>query len=303
MTTRQFRTYHQVDASAGAELVDQVVEQRRRLETRLTRIDRVVAIASGKGGVGKSAITANLAAVLASRGRSVGVADADLNGPSLARMLGASGARLEVGDDGIQPAIGAANVRLMSMDLLLTAEDSPVRWREPTQDSFIWQSTLETGALREFLADVAWGEADYLLIDVPPGTDKLARLLQLVPRPAAVILVTTPSEMARVVVSKSVRLVQEAGVQVTGLVANMTHHVCSACGVSAPLFEADGARRLAESVDAALWAEIPFDPRLAASTDGGTPFVLDEAASPAAVALAALADRLEHETTPERSAP
>jgi ATP-binding protein involved in chromosome partitioning len=149
MSARQFRTYHQVDDPAGAELLEQVLDQRRRLESRLANVGRVVAVASGKGGVGKSAVTANLAVTLARRGRRVGVADADLNGPSLARMLGAAGSRLVVREDGVEPAVGAADVRLMSMDLLLSAEDAPVRWREPQQDSFIWQSTIETGALRE----------------------------------------------------------------------------------------------------------------------------------------------------------
>lgn len=291
---RRIRTYHEVSDPAGAQIVDQVVDQRRRLESRLAAIGAIVVVASGKGGVGKSAVTANLAAALAARGLSVGAADADLNGPSLARMLGVAPQPLQVTCDGVQPASGAAGVRVMSMDLLLEADDAPVRWREPADGGFVWQSTLETGALREFLADVAWGELDCLLIDLAPGTDKLARLLQLVPNPAQVLLVTTPSEAARFVVAKSARMLTDAGVRV-GLVANMTAYHCAHCGTSARLFEADGATRLAEAAGIPLLAEIPFDPRLSASTDGGRPLALEDATSRAGVCFHELASRLAGE--------
>lgn len=295
---RRIRTYREVSDPAGEAVLDQVAAQRRRLVERLSRVRHVVAVASGKGGVGKSAITANVAAVLASRGLRVGAADADLNGPSLARMLGAAGARLRVDDDGVTPAEGAAGVRVVSMDLLLAAEDAPLRWRGARGvdgAAFLWQSTFEAGALREFLADTAWGELDYLLIDVPPGTDKLARLLELLPSPPAIALVTTPSEMARAVVARSARLAREAAAAAVGLVANMSAYVCAACGRESPLYAADGARRLAEATGAPLWAEIPFDPRLALATDAGAPFALDGGDAPAARALHALADRIAEE--------
>ncbi|MBI4545305.1 MAG: P-loop NTPase [Gemmatimonadetes bacterium] len=292
---RRIRTYHQVDDPAGAEVLEQVLAQQHRLAQRLARVQSTVLIGSGKGGVGKSAVAANLAAALGALGRQVGAADADLNGPSLARMLGAAGQPLRVVDDGVVPATGAAGVRVMSMDLLLAAEDAPLRWREPAQGGFIWQSTLETGAVREFLADTEWGALDYLLVDTPPGTDKLARLLELLPRPEAVLLVTTPSEMSRFVVAKSVRQVRNAGVRVLGLVANMTAYVCEHCGRSQPLFEGEGARRLAEAAGVPLWAEIPFDPRLASTTDAGRPLALDAADAGAGRALRELAERLEHE--------
>ncbi|HEX7120332.1 MAG TPA: P-loop NTPase [Longimicrobiales bacterium] len=299
---RRIRTFHEVGDAAGRAMLDQVVAQRRRLAERMARVRTLVAVASGKGGVGKSAVTANLAAVLAARGLCVGAADADLNGPSLARMLGAAGARLRVGDDGVAPAEGVAGVRVVSMDLLLPDDDTPLRWRDagPGGDDgagFLWQSSLETGALREFLADIAWGDLDILLIDVPPGTDKLARLLGLLPAPPIIAIVTTPSEIARLVVARSVRLARDAGATAVGLVGNMCAYVCSTCGEASPLFSADGARRLAESTGVPLWAEIPFDPRLALATDAGTPFALDGGDAPAARALHALADRIVREAT------
>lgn len=336
MSARRIRTYHEV-ADPGAEnIIAQVVEQNERLAARLGQVGRLVIVASGKGGVGKSAIAANLAAALATLGRRVGAVDADLNGPTLARMLGANGQSLRVGSEGAEPAEGAAGVRVVSMDLLLAADDAPLRWRQPDAPEFLWQSLLEGGVLRELLSDIRWGELDYLLIDAPPGADKIARLLQLVPQADTLLLVTTPSEAARFIVAKSERLAREAGAREIGLVVNMSAHVCEACGHHTPLFD-DGAAGLgeveAEIADGAgfqaspsqprpaggrsgvgdgatalnavgrsdvskttgVWAEVPFDRRLAVATDRGSPFVLVRPDSPASRAIIQLADRLEGE--------
>ena len=289
---RKIRSYREVTHETGSQLLEQVVEQQERLAARLAPVGSVVAVASGKGGVGKSAITANLAVALAERGLSVGAADADLNGPSLGRMLGVSGARLVDRAEGVEPAVSPTGVRVMSMELLQQDEDTPLRWREPSTGGFIWQSTLETGVLREFLGDVAWGNLDVLLVDVPPGTDKIARLLELVPDLDQMLLVTTPSETSRFVVSKSVRMAREAGVPIVALVANMTEHVCPSCGHTSQLFHGDGARRLAEESGVPLWGDIPFDARLGASTDLGSPLVKEDPEAASSRALSALADRV-----------
>jgi ATP-binding protein involved in chromosome partitioning len=297
---RTFRTYHDTDADPSADLPAQVGAQLERLTRRMAAVGAVWLVASGKGGVGKSAVTANLAAALAHRGLRVGAVDGDLNGPSLARMLGVARSSLRVGPDGVRPADGAAGVRVMSMDLLLEAEDAPVEWREPQGfGGFIWQSTLETGALREFLADVEWGRLDLLLVDLPPGTDKLRRAFELVPNPAGILLVTTPSEASRFVVLRSARLLRELGARRIGLVANMTGHVCGACGHHEPLFEGDGAHRLSAEAGVEMWAEIPFHPALSGTTDHGQPLVLDTPDNPAAVALVALANRVAATLAPE----
>ena len=287
---RRIRTYHEVADPAAESIVEQVVDQGRRLRERLDGVGRVVAVASGKGGVGKSAISANLAAALAARGSAVGALDADLNGPSLARMLGAEG-RLSRGAGGVTPARGSAGVKVASMDLLVP-EDAPLRWSGPEEHGFIWQSVLETGALREFLSDVEWGRLDVLVLDLPPGTDKLARLFDLMGAPDLVLLVTTPSEAARHVVAKSARFLAEAGAERVGLVANMTSWSCPHCGVEEQLFPSDAARRLARESGLEVWAEIPFDPRIPAETDEGLPLVLSDPERPAARALTALAERL-----------
>lgn len=292
---RKIRTYHEVGGEHGSTLVEQVVAQRNRLSRRLETIGAVVAVASGKGGVGKSAITANLATALAKEGRQVGALDADLNGPSLARMLGAVGHSLEDGDDGLHPAIGTAGIRVVSMELLQGDADAPLRWKDPGGDAYLWRGSMEAGALREFMSDVVWGTLDILLVDVPPGTDRIARLLELVPEPDAVLLVTTPSEMARAVVSRSARLLREAGLQRVGLVSNMTELVCPDCGRRTPLFHEDGERRLAAESGLEEWARIPFDPAFATATDCGR-IAGGSAGGPATtLAFTGLARRLSRE--------
>lgn len=294
--TRKIRTYHQVADPGSEDIVGQIEAQRSKLANRLADIDKLVVVASGKGGVGKSAITANLAALLAERGLRVGAIDGDLHGPSLAAMLGAERTPLVVSENGVEPAVGVAGVRLMSMDLVLS-DGAPLEWRQPDVAGFVYQSTLDTGAVRELLADVVWGELDLLLIDAPPGTDKLARLLELLPAIDTLLLITTPSEAARRAVGRAVRQAYDAAISTIGLVANMTAHECPDCGRSEPMFEADGATRLAAETGLELWAEVPFEPRFAVATDAGQPLVLEAPESPAARELERLAARLENPTS------
>lgn len=289
---RKIRTYQEVSHDTGSELLEQVIEQQERLADRLSQVKCLVAIASGKGGVGKSAITANLAAGLASRGFKVGATDADLNGPSLGRMLNVSGATLVDSADGVEPAMSPSGVSVMSMELLQSEADAPLKWREPAMGGFIWQSSMETGVLREFLGDVVWGDLDVLLIDVPPGTDKIKRLLELLPSLDLLLLVTTPSETTRFVVAKSIRLAQEAMVDNIGLVENMESHVCSSCGHVSRLFGTEAATEEHLHGSVSLWGSIPFDPRLGALTDQGDPLITAEPESAASSALQALVERV-----------
>ena len=293
---RRIRTYKDVAAEAGGALTTipgQVIAQRERLARRMADIEAVAAIASGKGGVGKSALTANLAVRLRAEGLRVGALDSDLNGPSLARMLGVRAAQFTVSENGMIPPTGSAGVRVVSMELFQDGADSPLRWRGPKGGDWVWRNVVETGTMRELLSDVAWGKLDVLLVDVAPGTDRIARLLDLVPDLGALLLVTTPSAMARHVVARSLRLVREACVRRVGLVENMATWTCPDCGNRAELYESPGPQL--ESDEIGCWAEVPFDPRLARSTDQGTPFVLAHPEAPAARAIATLADRLRRE--------
>jgi ATP-binding protein involved in chromosome partitioning len=291
--TRTIRTYSDV-SDGDSDLAAQVHAQSARLHARLGAVRAVVVVASGKGGVGKSFVSAQLATALATRGLRVGALDADVNGPSLAAMLGADRAPLRVDEDGVHPAPARAGCVVMSSDLLLATPDAPVRWREPVMGAFVWQSTLETGVLREFLSDVAWGTLDTLVIDLPPGTDKIARVLALVPHIDAMLIVTTPSRAAGAVVARSLTQVREAGLAHVGVVANMERYACPACGVHSPLF-----RSAADAPAGDVWATIPFDPSAAEASDRGLPLPHDCAVTPA---LDALVERVLHALEPEPSA-
>jgi len=287
---RNIRTYTEV-GPGGASIPEQVVAQGDRLAARLKDIRSVVGIASGKGGVGKSALTANLAAALASDGLLVGALDADLNGPSLARMLGVAGAHMVEGEHGIEPPTTVFGVRVISMELFQDGDDAPLRWRGPEADGWVWRNVVETGTLRELISDVAWGELDVLLVDVAPGTDRIGRLLDLVPDPDALLLVTTPSEMSRRVVARSARLVREACVGKVGLVENMTSWECPNCNALTDLYESAGPD-LSGRDGIEKWGAVPFDPRLARSTDEGVPFVLSHPEAPAALAIREITARI-----------
>ena len=300
---RSIRSYRDVADPAAENVMAQVSAQTDRLRQRLALVGRVVVVASGKGGVGKSALTANLAAALSQLEQRVGAVDADLNGPSLARMLGVHGQRLELDGESVRPARGAAGIPLISSDLLMP-DSAPLHWRnpaspEPSQSeapAFLFQSVYEGAVLREFLADVAWGQLDFLLIDAPPGTDKLDRILQLLPDPPVLLLVGTPSEITRTVVVRSATAARQLPTAAIGLVVNMSGHVCGRCGHQEPLFDSFDPAALAQETGLEVWAEIPFDRRLATATDGGSPLVLEATDAPAARAIRGLANRLVRES-------
>jgi len=288
---RKVRSYAEVSKATGSELLEQVLEQRSRLSTRLAGVGCIVGVVSGKGGVGKSAVAANLAVALSRRGASVGAVDADLNGPCLARMLGLLGSRLEESPEGVYPATGRAGVKAISTELLLDAH-VPLRWKGPREDSFIWQGASEASTLREFLSDVVWGDLDYLLVDVPPGTDKIGRFLDLIPEPDQVLLVTIPSKASVSVVSRAATLLREAGVGLVGVVGNMTRYVPSDAEVSLPLFSDSRLLDSAKSWGLDVWAEVPFDPEFGALTDDGQSPGAEHPGS-AGRAFQALAERVE----------
>ncbi len=263
----------------------QVRSQRQRVSDRLAAVRRVVAVMSGKGGVGKSALTANLAAAFALRGWAVGVLDADLNGASAAAMLGARGQAVRLGADGAQPAVGVAGVRVMSMDLFLDGDDRPVAWKHPgglAADGFAWRGLLEANVLREYLSDTDWGALDLLLIDLPPGAGGVETLARFVPGRVGAVVVTIPSPVAYLVVRRSVQAARQAGVSLLGLVENM----------ASPADEAGGAQFAAEARLAYL-GSVPHDPSLARATDSGRPPTLHGAVTPAGAAILAVMERLE----------
>jgi len=269
------KSYTELPNDAGSNIIGQVTAQMNRLQKRLASVKHTVAIMSGKGGVGKSALTANLATALTLKGSTVGVVDADINGPTLAKMMGVRNATLEYTPAGVKPAVTALGTKLISMDLLLAEDDAPVLWNAHTQkDAFTWRSTMEVGALREFVADTEWGTLDYLLLDLPPGTDRLPNVAELIPDLGGVVVVTIPSEVSQLIVKKSVTMARDIlKVPIIGVVENMAFYVCQHCGEKEPLFSTDETLDTAFQQD--LLGSVPFDPRLARSGDDGTLY-LDE---------------------------
>jgi ATP-binding protein involved in chromosome partitioning len=291
--------YRDIAGDGGSNIVEQVVAQQARLAARMAPIRASVAVVSGKGGVGKSSVTANLAGALVGRGLRVGVLDADLNGPSIGKMLGVRGQTLRVEPDGVHPAVSAEGIRVLSMDLLLPGDDTPVVWDAPTQaEAHTWRGTMEGTALREFLADTAWGALDVLLIDLPPGADRLPTLLDLLPGLTGAVVVTIPSAVSHLVVRRAMTLARERGARLLGLVENMAGYVCPTCGTVGPLFEGPGAEALAAQHGLPFLGRVPFDPRLAAAADRGRPFVLDHGETPAGRALAGIAGALASAVLP-----
>lgn len=267
---KKLRTYFQLPGGTASDIAGQLAVKTKRLQRRLAAVQHVFAVMSGKGGVGKSVITANLAARLADEGLSVGVLDADLNGPSMARLLGANGEPLRVTERSVEPAVGSAGVKVMSMDLLLAGEATPVEWGGPQSETFLWRGTLEANTLREFLSDTAWGNLDYLILDLPPGTDRIAPVRDLLPTLGGVIVVTVPSELSRFIVGKSLTLSREMGIPVLGYVENMSGYVCPHCGEVGRLFDSASV----SFEDVPRLAGLPFDPEFGRETEAGRPDVL-----------------------------
>ena len=234
----------------------------------LPGISNVIAVASGKGGVGKSTTAVNLALALALDGARVGLLDADIYGPSQPRMMGLQGER-PTSLDGrrIQP-LQAFGVKVISIGFLIE-EEQPMVWRGP----------MVTQALTQLLGDTEWGELDYLVIDLPPGTgDIQLTLSQRVPVSGAVV-VTTPQDIALLDARKGVRMFQKVSVPVLGVVENMSTHVCSNCGHEEPIFGSGGGERMAEQYGVSLLAKMPLDIRIRAETDQGRPTVVADPGS------------------------
>jgi ATP-binding protein involved in chromosome partitioning len=261
------KSYKDLAGDRGSNIVGQVTEQLALLRARMQYIRKKVAVVSGKGGVGKSAITVNLATAVAMQGAAVGILDADLNGPSIAKMTGVRGQRLVITAEGVQPALGPAGMRIISMDLLLPHDDTPVTWQALTQtDAYVWRSSMEATALREFLSDTVWGELDFLFLDLPPGTDRIATLVDILPGLTGMILVTIPSEVSHLVVRRSLALARDLKVPMLGLIENMAGYDCRYCQTVGELFQPGQGPRLAHDFGIRFLGS-SFDPRLARSGD------------------------------------
>jgi len=252
---------------------------------KIPGVRRVVAVASGKGGVGKSTVAANLAHALAKRGFAVGLLDADIYGPSQQLMMGAAGEPEGDEEGRIHPVQAPGGVRVMSFGYLVDT-DQPVIWRGP----------LLQKALEQFFGDVHWGELDYLIVDLPPGTGDVAlTLCQNVPL-AGAIIVTTPQDVALIDARKGLNMFTKLDTRVLGIVENMAGFACPNCGHVEAIFSAGGGARTAETLGLPLLGSVPLDPAVVVGGDTGKPIVLEDPDSASAKVFVEIADKVAEAT-------
>ena len=236
----------------------------RQKETvdRMTRIKHKIVIGSGKGGVGKSTVTVNLAASLRSMGYKVGILDADITGPNIPKLLGIEDQKMMAGPDGLDPA-DAAGIKVVSMALLLKSRDSPVVWRGP----------MKMSALKQFVSDVNWGDLDFLLVDLPPGTsDEPISVAQLISGLDGAIIVTTPQEVALLDSRKAVNMFLMMDVTMLGIIENMSGLICPHCGGRIEVFKTGGGEIASKELNVPFLGAIPLDAEIGRLGDQGIAF-------------------------------
>jgi len=257
---------HTGAASADVELSTRITSHSVQSNLKpIPGIKNIIAVASGKGGVGKSTVASNIALALAAEGASVGVLDADIYGPSQPQMLGLTGERPSSEDgETMAPLIGHG-LQVMSIGFLVDP-DQPMIWRGP----------MVTSALNQLINQTQWEDLDYLIVDMPPGTgDVQLTLSQQVPVSGAVI-VTTPQSIATLDARKGLAMFQKVKIPVLGVIENMSTHVCSSCGHEEAIFGAGGAEQMVSDFDIPLLGQLPLDARIREQTDGGTPTVISD---------------------------
>ena len=261
-------------------------EEQLKIKARTSKIRHKIAVISGKGGVGKSTVTVNLAMAFAMHGHahSVGILDADITGPCVPKIIGLHGQRVQAGPAGIFPAMGPLGIKVLSMDFLLPSDEVPVIWRGP----------LKMKAISQFLSDIVWGELDFLFIDLPPGTgDEPLSIMQLLPEMDGVVIVTIPSEVSQIVVKKAVTFSRKLNIPVIGIIENMSGFVCPKCGAEISIFKAGGGKKIAKDLMIPFLGGIPIDPEICEASDKGVPFIVEHMNSPATKAFMKIVKKIE----------
>ncbi len=259
---------------------DQQFQMRQALDKRMCEVKNKIIVMSGKGGVGKSTTAVNLALALVKQGKKVGLLDIDLHGPSIPKMLGLEGQRPDADDSGIYP-LEAEGLKLMSIGFLLAS----------TSDATIMRGPMKHGTIQQLLAEVVWGELDYLLLDCPPGTgDEPLSAVQLLGAHSAAVVVTTPQDVALTDVEKSLSFCREMKLPVVGLVENMSGFICPHCNERSDIFKSGGAEKLAEKTGTRLLAKVPFEPLVVIGGDDGKPLQLSHPDSANSQAISKVAE-------------
>jgi len=254
---------------------EQIKEDERKVTKTLAKIKNRLLVFSGKGGVGKSTVAANIALVFSRKGLKVGLLDVDIHGPNLAKMLGVEDKNMDISSDGLKAVEVNKNLKLVSMSFLLQDPSLPVIWRGP----------MKMKIIQQFLGDVDWGELDWLVIDSPPGTgDEPLSVAQLIPATGAVI-VTTPQEVSLMDSRKAVVFALKLNLEVMGIIENMSGMVCPHCGKKIDLFKEGGGKKVALELGIPFLGKIPIDPQIVISGDDGKPFIVSQPESEASKAF------------------
>ncbi|KPK72026.1 MAG: chromosome partitioning protein ParA [Phycisphaerae bacterium SM23_30] len=239
-------------------------QERQQLSARLSQIRYKILVLSGKGGVGKSTVAVNLALALGRAGHRVGLLDVDIHGPSIPKLLGLEGKPVGMEEEAIAPVSFGEHLKVMSIGFLLRQRD----------DALIWRGPMKMGVIKQFLKDVAWGQLDYLVIDLPPGTgDEPLSVCQLIEDADGAVIVTTPQELAVIDVRKCISFCRQLNLRVLGVIENMSGFVCPHCGEATEIFKRGGGERMARELAVPFLGCIPIDPQITAACDEGKPFV------------------------------
>ncbi|MFO7569749.1 MAG: Mrp/NBP35 family ATP-binding protein [Smithellaceae bacterium] len=254
----------QCDSSQACSQQDQERHAEERLQTQLHRIKHTIMVMSGKGGVGKSTVAANLAVTLSRRNHRVGLMDADIHGPNIPKMMGLEEGQLISTHAGIMPIMYSENLMVMSVAFMLGKNDEAVIWRGPLKHSLS----------RQFLSDIAWGDLDYLVVDLPPGTgDEPLSVAHTITNVDGAIIVTTPQSVAVQDARRTVTFARKLNIPVRGIVENMSGFICPHCGERTDIFKIGGGRSAANMLNVPFLGEIPLDPNVVILSDDGSPYV------------------------------
>lgn len=281
------KSYHDVPGDGGSRVLDQVIDLQERITSRLSGVRHRLAIGSGKGGVGKSTLTLQLAVALRARGWEVGILDADLNGPSQARLAGLLGQSPLPGPQGAVLPRTKSGIRVLSLGGVLQEPENLDFDNVAPNESHTWRATRERTLLLDLVAGVDWGRLDVLLLDLPPGAERTVQYAEFLGASTAFLLVTLPSELSRGVVARSVRALERTENRVLGYVENMAGYWCAPCGSVQPLF-GEGSD---SSLSLPCLGRVPFDPALAKASDRGLD-AADLDGSPATAAVREVAGRV-----------
>jgi len=246
-------------------------------------VKHVILVLSGKGGVGKSTVSTNLASALAAHGRQVGLLDLDIHGPNIPKMLGIEDQHLSVMGKQMEPVHVTGKLAVMSMAFLLPDTSTPVIWRGP----------MKMAVIQQFLSDVNWRALDYLIIDLPPGTgDEALSIIQLAPNVQGAVIVTTPQDVAVLDAVKAIKFIEKLDLPVIGIIENMSGMICPHCGDTIDLFGRGGGEKAAQDLGVPYLGSIPLDPAMVKAGDEGRPYVLRHADTPTWKAVDAVMENL-----------